>query len=184
MTKVAKGKPRRTGLERLDVLVVDDNRHMRELMKVILDGLGVGSIRAVATAEAGLAEVAMKPPDIIFVDWMMEPIDGMGFVARVRSDEASPARFVPIIMITGHTEASRVAAARDGGVTEFLAKPVSARQIAQRLESVIHNPRPFVRTRMYFGPDRRRRDVEFPGSEKRASRRRGGARIAAAEPVE
>ena len=174
-------KPRRTGLERVEVLVVEDNRHMRDLMKVILEGLGVGRVRVAANAEAGFAELSAGAPDIVFVDWMMEPVDGLEFVRRIRLDEGNPSRFVPIIMITGHTEAARVAAARDGGVTEFLAKPVSTRMIAQRLEAIIHKPRPFVRARMFFGPDRRRREAEFGGSEKRTSRRRGAR--SAAEPV-
>jgi CheY-like chemotaxis protein len=165
-------KARRTGLERLHVLVVEDNRHMRDLMRVILDGLGVGSVRAVGNADAGFAELAARTPDIVFVDWMMEPVDGIEFVRQVRADEGSASRYVPIIMITGHTEAARVAAARDIGVTEFLAKPISARMVAQRLESVIHHPRPFVRTKMFFGPDRRRPAVEHAGGERRNSRRR------------
>jgi CheY-like chemotaxis protein len=155
---------------------------MRDLMRVILDGLGVGSVRTVGNADAGLAELAAHPPDIVFVDWMMEPVDGIEFVRLVRADEGSPSRYVPIIMITGHTEMSRVAAARDNGVTEFLAKPISARTVAQRLESVIHHPRNFVRTRMFFGPDRRRQAVEFAGAEKRNSRRR--AAWPPAEPAE
>jgi DNA-binding response OmpR family regulator len=47
--------------------------------------------------------------------------------------------------------------ARDAGVTEFVAKPLSARTLLNRLNAVIYQPRAFVRTQTYFGPDRRRR---------------------------
>ena len=73
-------------------------------------------------------------------------------------------------MLTGHTSIERVRAARDAGVNEFLAKPVSAKAILTRLISVIEHPRPFVRTKVYFGPDRRRhRDGGYHGPERRAS---------------
>jgi hypothetical protein len=60
--------------------------------------------------------------------------------------------------------------ARDAGVNEFLAKPVSVKAILTRLISVIEHPRPFVRTKTYFGPCRRRRvDDEYRGPERRAN---------------
>jgi DNA-binding response OmpR family regulator len=51
--------------------------------------------------------------------------------------------------------------ARDAGVTEFVAKPLTAKAVLERIQAVIYRPRPFVRTPNYFGPDRRRR--EDPG---------------------
>jgi DNA-binding response OmpR family regulator len=63
---------------------------------------------------------------------------------------------VPIIMITGHTERYRVEAARDAGVTEFLAKPVTAHNLFARITEILERPRAFVRCDRYFGPDRRR----------------------------
>jgi DNA-binding response OmpR family regulator len=74
----------------------------------------------------------------------------------VRNDEHSPNPFVPIIMITGHTEKYRVEAARDAGVTEFLAKPITAQNLFARIAEIVERPRAFVRCDNYFGPDRRR----------------------------
>ncbi len=59
-------------------------------------------------------------------------------------------------MLTGHSEKKRVLAARDAGITEFLAKPISAKGLYERIVNVVANPRPFIKTRTYFGPDRRR----------------------------
>jgi len=75
---------------------------------------------------------------------------------------------VPVIMLTGHTHIDRVRQARDAGVNEFIAKPVSVKTMMQRLQTVIENPRPYVRTKVYFGPCRRRRGVEeYRGPERR-----------------
>ncbi len=76
----------------------------------------------------------------------------------------------PVIMITGHSTMKRVNEARDVGVTEFLSKPVTARGVLERINRVVENPRPFVRTGDYFGPDRRRRnDPAYEGPKRRAS---------------
>jgi DNA-binding response OmpR family regulator len=78
---------------------------------------------------------------------------------------------VAIIMLTGHSEKKRVVAARDAGVTEFLAKPISAKALYQRIVNIVVNPRPFIKTRSYFGPDRRRNvNLNYAGVE----RRKGG----------
>jgi DNA-binding response OmpR family regulator len=60
-------------------------------------------------------------------------------------------------MITGHSTAKRVQDARDAGVNEFLTKPVTGRSLVHRLTLLIDQPRAYVRSGDYFGPDRRRR---------------------------
>ena len=59
-------------------------------------------------------------------------------------------------------------AARDAGVTEICAKPVTAKQMWEKIVAVVNNPRPFVKTAGYFGPDRRRRMEDYAGPERRA----------------
>ena len=78
-------------------------------------------------------------------------------------------------MLTGHTEKARVTAARDAGITEFLAKPISAKALYQRIVNVVANPRPFIKTKTYFGPDRRR-NVSSELRRPRAAQGRQGGR--------
>lgn len=140
----------------LNVLVVEDNKYMQTLIKEILRAFRVRNVRTANDGADALKELKTFPADIILCDWQMDPIDGLDFTRMVRtmSDVANP--FVAIILITGHTEMSRVFEARDVGVTEFLAKPVSARTLYDRICSVVMHPRTFVRTKTYTGPDRRR----------------------------
>ena len=73
-------------------------------------------------------------------------------------------------MITGHSTLRRIHEARDVGVNEFMAKPITARGVIGRLQQIIDHPRPFIRTDDYFGPDRRRKnDPEHPGPWRRAT---------------
>src|SRR6202140_2331278 len=89
----------------------------------------------------------------------------------IRQGGANANPYVPIIMVTGHSEKKRVIGARDAGVTECLAKPVSAKALYQRIFNAVPNPRPFIKTRTYFGPDRRRNvNPNYVGPE----RRKGG----------
>ena len=149
-------------LDNINVLVLDDNRHMRSLVQSILHALGVKQIREASDAPEAFKELQHFHADVIIADWHMEPLDGLDFVRLVRTAKDSPNPYVPIIMLTGHTEYQRVCEARDAGVNEFLAKPISAKALYSRFASIIENPRPFIRTKTYFGPDRRRQNLGPP----------------------
>ena len=151
----------------LYVLIVDDNKHMRTILKTLLRALGVINVRECADAAQAFTELRQFPVDVIICDWAMEPLDGLDFTRLVRTAADSTNPFVPIILLTGHTELDRVKEARDAGITEFLAKPVSAMALQRRIESVILNPRPFIRARHYVGPDRRRHAIKYEGPERR-----------------
>ncbi len=148
--------------DRLNVLVLDDNRNMRALIEAILLSLGVQNIHETHDVKQAFCDLQYFHADIVITDWHMEPLNGLDFVRMVRSGEESPNRYVPIIMLTGHTELHRVCEARDAGVNEFLGKPVSAKALYSRLASIIEHPRMFVHTKTYFGPCRRRRNLGAP----------------------
>jgi two-component system chemotaxis response regulator CheY len=98
----------------------------------------------------------------------MEPLDGIDFTRMVRTAPDSPNPFVPIIMLTAQSSMERVTQARDSGVNEFLAKPVTAKGLYSRIATVIERPRQFVRASEYFGPGRRRSVKEFMGMDRRS----------------
>jgi DNA-binding response OmpR family regulator len=58
--------------------------------------------------------------------------------------------------MTGFSEKRRVVQARDAGVTEFLVKPFTARDMYRRISQIVERPREFVKSEDFFGPDRRR----------------------------
>jgi len=157
--------------DKLRVLIVDDNQHMRKLVVTILQAFGVLAIHEAGDGEHAWAELHEANPDIIFLDWQMAGMTGLDFVKLVRNSPKSPNPFVSIIMLTGHSHIDRVRLARDAGANEFLAKPVSVKAILSRMLSVIEHPRPFVRTDTYFGPCRRRRPSDdYQGPERRLQR--------------
>ena len=157
-------------LSQLYVMVVDDNEHARSLVRTILHTLGVRNLKLCGDAETAFAELANFPADIVVTDWEMPNASGVELTKRLRTDPNSPNPYIPVIMMTGHTERAKVIQARDAGVTEFLVKPISSRLLCQRLQAVIEKPRPFVRAKGFFGPDRRRRSsLDFGGQERRSA---------------
>lgn len=154
--------------ELLKVLLVDDNHHMRVLIGEILRAIGVKYVHEASDGAEALQFMRREAVDIVMTDLAMQPLDGIDFTRLLRNSPDSPNQMAPIIMITGHSTQKRVTEARDAGVTEFLAKPVTARGVIDRISQVIEHPRPFIRTDDYFGPDRRRRqDPLFAGPWRR-----------------
>jgi two-component system chemotaxis response regulator CheY len=145
-----------SALQTLHILLVDDNQHMRAITSAILQSAGVRNIREVSDGAAALDCVRDQTVDLAIVDFNMFPLDGVEFTRLVRNSPDSANPYLPIIMMTGHSEKSRVTEARDAGVTEFVVKPITAKAVFDRIQAVIMRPRPFVKTDDYFGPDRRR----------------------------
>src|ERR1700704_3935956 len=110
----------------VEVLIVDDDYYTRKVIRTLLAVVGIDNVHDAIDGASGLEAICTLRPDIVILDWEMPGIDGAEFTRRVRS----PANFsypgVPIIMLTGHGERSRVAEAVHLGVHEFLLKPVSS----------------------------------------------------------
>jgi two-component system, chemotaxis family, chemotaxis protein CheY len=159
-------------LSRLNVLIADDSRMMRELLVAMLAALGIRNIRAVRDGAEALNALKTQNFDILITDADMGALGGLDLVKIVRRTGSAPDPYIPIIMITGRCEREWVEAARDAGVNEFVAKPVSGDSLYRRLVEVILNPRPFVRTEDFVGPDRRRR----PSPNHEQKRRRSDVR--------
>lgn len=154
--------------DRISVLVVDDSPHMLNLLSDILRGLGTGTIHTALDAVDAFKEIAITRPDLVICDQAMEPICGVEFTQMLRTSRDSPDIHVPIIMVTGYCDSQTVIEARDAGVNEFLAKPISAKSLYLRLLEVINNPRIFIKTKTYTGPDRRRNTSDnYTGPERR-----------------
>ncbi|HTK14311.1 MAG TPA: response regulator [Xanthobacteraceae bacterium] len=161
----------RIDFNRLRFLVIDDNAHMRRILRTLLHGFGTREVYEAEDGAAGLEAFTHHLPDLIITDWVMPIFDGLELTQMIRQPGANSNPYVPIIMLTGHSEKRRVIAARDAGITEFLAKPISAKLLYERILNVVANPRPFIKTKTYFGPDRRRgMNTGYTGPE----RRKGG----------
>jgi two-component system, chemotaxis family, chemotaxis protein CheY len=155
-------------LSNLRVLIVEDAPFMRSILRTMLIGFGVRQVLDASDGADGLEQAQAHRPDIIVLDWEMPVLDGLEMLRLIRQPKSFDP-YVPIIMLTGHTARSRIITLRDAGATEVVCKPLSAKALYDRIYNVIKNPRPFVKAKGYFGPDRRRFvNPGFNGDDRRS----------------
>jgi len=138
------------------VLIVDDDLHLRKVVRAMLTAIGVREIHDVSEGLAGLQAVRTIMPDVVILDWEMPQMSGVEFIRCVRSPDSFPLPNVPIIVLTGHGERSYVVDAMQSGANEYLLKPVSTKALFDRLATVLLNPRVMIRSGNYYGPQPRK----------------------------
>lgn len=155
-------------LSKVEVLLADSDPQIASIVREVLKYIGLRNVTAVTNGREALEIIRRRDIDLLITDWKLEEMDGGEVVNHLRSSPNSPNPYLPVIMLTGKAERRDVEAARDVGVTEFLVKPFSAKGLYERLVMVIENPRSFIISHQYHGPDRRRRtDIPPGGSDRR-----------------
>jgi len=139
----------------LKVLIVDDEHTMRKVTRSLLRAIGIRTIYEAHDGNSGLEAIRTLLPDVVIVDWEMPSPNGPEFVRTVRSPETFPLPDLPIIMLTGYGERSRVVEAVNLGVNDFLLKPVSTKALLARFVSLVAKPRRMVKNGDYYGPEPR-----------------------------
>lgn len=138
------------------ILVVEPNPLMRRITRSILQLLGARKVVDADNINNAASFIMQGDIDIIICEWYLAASYGVDLIRWLRR-EKSDVRFTPFIMVTSQTLLENVTTARNAGITEFVAKPFSARSLIARIREVVERPRPFVSIGRYFGPDRRRR---------------------------
>ena len=150
----------------LSILVVEENHFMQQLLGRIFQEFGVRSVKRATTTTEAFKDFESASFDLVFTNWAPS-LDALEFLHHIRHRDESPNPFVPVIVVSAHSEKRFVLNARDSGMTEFLVKPISPRTLYNRICNVIENDRPFVEASEYFGPDLRRRNEPYLGMERR-----------------
>jgi len=120
----------------LRVLVVDDDTDTRELLVTMLQGAGA-EVRAVASAAEALAALTAKRPDAVVSDIGMPNEDGYSFVRRLRHLAPEDGGGTPAIALTAFAADRDRRLAMDAGFNAFLAKPVTAGELARVLSELV-----------------------------------------------
>jgi len=166
-----KASKRRINLERASILLID-NAWGLELLSRIFMGFGARRLfRAPKIADAN--ELLDKQQfDLVVAEAVINGEDIYEFMRNLRlGSDHEPNRFVPVIILSAHTESRKITMARDCGVNFFVAKPISPKVMMDRVLWVANTERKYLETNTYAGPDRRFRDEPLaPGL---TGRRRG-----------
>lgn len=142
-------------IRKLRVLIIDDSRFMRAIIKNALVAYGITRTIEAEDGVNGLKLLRDNALDLILVNYEMPYLDGSEFTRMVRKGVDIPEQEIPIIMISGFTDQKRIMTAVNSGISDYLAKPFSPEALYRRIRVTIQHPLPFIRTENYIGPCRR-----------------------------
>jgi len=123
------------GLRARRVAVVDDERHIRELLEIGLTDEGF-DVRSAGDGQAGVALVRDWDPDVIVLDVMLPKIDGIALLPMFRQLTEAP-----IVMLSAKGEVDDKVAGLSGGADDYLSKPFEITELVARLDSALRRPK-------------------------------------------
>jgi two-component system chemotaxis response regulator CheY len=165
-------------LRDLVILVADPNAYLRRVVHGILRGFGANKVLEVESCISLLQTLSSQKIDILLCDVRLPPHGGLKLTRTIRRNTDNQNRTVPILLMSSDPSEVMIKNARDAGANMVVAKPLSPSSLYDRLGWIAFNPRPFIDTETYFGPDRRFKIEGYPGG---VGRRKGDKILEVAE---
>lgn len=124
----------------LKILLVDDFEMIRSLLKQALKQLGYTDLTEAvdgmdAIEKINKASDSGQPFDLVFLDWNMPKMTGIEVVQKCKSEDKH--KNLPFIMITAEREQKSVVTALKAGVSDYVIKPFSPRQLSSKIERIL-----------------------------------------------
>ena len=119
----------------MQVIIVDDNPVNLKLMENLVRRAGDYSLTTFQDSAEGLAWCLENTPDLLIVDYMMPPPDGLEFIRRFRENPGNAD--IPVLMITADHEKETRYAALETGANDFLTKPIDNAEFRARLHNML-----------------------------------------------
>jgi two-component system, chemotaxis family, chemotaxis protein CheY len=157
-------------LRDLVILVADPSSYMSMLIHSMLRGFGSNKVLEARSSTSVLQVLTNQKIDILICDSRLPPHGGLPLTRAIRRKQDNANRTIPILVMTSDGRETSVKLARDAGANMVIAKPMSPGSLYDRLAWIAFNPRQFVDTPTYFGPDRRFKIEGYPNG---SGRRKG-----------
>jgi two-component system, chemotaxis family, chemotaxis protein CheY len=164
----------------LVILIADPSPYLCMLVHGILRGFGANKVIEVRHSFGVLETLIGQKVDILLCDSRLPPHGGLSLTRAIRRNTENENRTMPILIMSSDTREATVKSARDVGANMVVSKPMSPASLYDRLAWVAFNPRQFVDSDGYFGPDRRFKIEGYPGG---VGRRKGDKVVEVAEEV-
>ena len=119
----------------LKILVVDDFQSMRRIVINILRQLGYKSIDEAEDGQQALEKLKGGGYGFIVTDWNMPNMDGLLLLQSIRNDPAL--KGLPVLMLTAEAEKTKVVAAIQAGVNNYIVKPFTAESFQEKMEKIL-----------------------------------------------
>ncbi len=137
-------------------LIVDSDHKVATLVKKLIESLGCKRLFIMHDGLDAIDLMKREHIDLVITDWDLKSMNGLELTTYLRQSLDSPNRMMPIVMLTARNERLDIQTARDIGVSEYLIKPFTAKALLERVHAVVADPRAFIISKGYTGPDRRR----------------------------
>jgi len=121
----------------ISILIVEDDKHTRNLIRRMLTQIGVRSITEAEEGQAGYIEVLRTRPDLVFCDVHMEPVDGRAFLRQVRTSKMPGIAETRVVFLTGDAQRDTVLFAKEHAINGYLVKPVSPADLKSRIDAAL-----------------------------------------------
>ena len=151
-------------------LLAEPNAQASLIIHSILRGFGARRVIEARTTIEAIEVLLEQKVDMMLVEPRLPEGGGLAFVQAIRQNPDNPYRTLPIVVVTGDARVSTIKAARNCGADMIVAKPVSPAGLYERLVWLAFQPRRFIETPTYFGPDRRSKEEVAPGGFDRRSK--------------
>lgn len=160
-----------TDLSEMEVLLVNPDDKALSLMLQAFNGFGVRRVHAARNADQAMETVAGAGLGLIVSEIVLPGDDGYAFVRRLRQSDYEPNRRAPVILMAQLARQSDVIKGRDCGANLVVTHPIVPGVILRRIHWLRREPRPFIESETYVGPDRRYHNLGPPAGM--AGRREG-----------
>ena len=127
-------KPYSKDMVKRRILIVEDEKPIRDMVYFALDSDGYEIIEAVDGRQA-TEKLAQNSPDLILMDWMLPDVSGLELVRRIKRDDVT--REIPVIMLTAKTEERDKVEGLDSGADDYITKPFSVKELSARIRAVL-----------------------------------------------
>lgn len=117
------------------ILVIDDDAELLEMLRIALEQRGGHETVLSADSAEGLALAVADPPNLAIVDVMMPDLDGYAVCRQLRSHPETAS--VPILILTARGQPIDRQAAMDAGADEYLAKPVTVKELLSKVDEAL-----------------------------------------------
>ena len=117
------------------VLILDDLKDMRDLLKSTLLPLGYKVIACHNSIEA-LERAKWEIPDLILVDWLLKEMTGLTFIKKIK--EGSETTSIPTILLTAKSDEESKLIGTQSGADAFLGKPFNQQELRSIIKNLIH----------------------------------------------
>jgi CheY-like chemotaxis protein len=152
----------RLRLDDVNTLLVDGDAFQLNLLADMLRGLGLTRITLAETGAEAQDHFQQDSFDLCICESRLPDLGGAELVRWVRR-LPPPARFVPLLVVTGYSEFRDVTSLRDAGAHLVMRKPAMPQALYDRIAWVAKPRRAFIETETYCGPDRRFKSLGPPG---------------------